>query len=225
MWGIQSTFRPSGHLLQRRNEVRWRPGQEASLASPCSYLRSFGSKFAVLKKLIVTLLGLFGAPRSQRRPQQWFGDPKVIRCPPSLHPWPALIIYSGMRLTQARRSQQWFAPLTDTSPPTSLSEQKLLYVISKTCWVLIILVGLGLTQPEDFQHSWSTRYTRWWNVPYLQIPHTAIIVQWQFLNSAQKWSVTPVTKAIYFNCKRYWHNHQNLPSNHRIVHEHQFTRH
>jgi len=46
---------------QGRNEVRWRPGQEANLAPPCSNLRSFGSKCAVLKKVHVTLLGLFGA--------------------------------------------------------------------------------------------------------------------------------------------------------------------
>jgi len=34
-----------------RNEVRWRPGQEASLAPPCSHLRSFGSKCTALKYL------------------------------------------------------------------------------------------------------------------------------------------------------------------------------
>jgi len=52
------------HDKQGRNEVRWRPGQEASLAPPCSKLRSFGSKFTVLQKVLVTLLGLFGARRS-----------------------------------------------------------------------------------------------------------------------------------------------------------------
>jgi len=41
-----------------RNEVRWRPGQEASLAPQCSKLSSFGSKFTVLKKVLVTLMGL-----------------------------------------------------------------------------------------------------------------------------------------------------------------------
>jgi len=51
-------------LNKVRNEVRWRPGQEASLAAPCSNLRSFGSKCTVLKNAFVTLLGLFGAPRS-----------------------------------------------------------------------------------------------------------------------------------------------------------------
>jgi len=49
------------------NEVRWRPGQETSLAPPCSNLRSFGSKSAV-EESIVTLLGLFGAPRSDLAP-------------------------------------------------------------------------------------------------------------------------------------------------------------
>ena len=48
--------------MQRRNEFRWRPGQEASLAIPCSDLRSFGSKCTALKKVLATLLGLFGGP-------------------------------------------------------------------------------------------------------------------------------------------------------------------
>ena len=34
---------------QERNEVRWRPGQEASLTTPCSNLRSFESKSSALK--------------------------------------------------------------------------------------------------------------------------------------------------------------------------------
>jgi len=53
---------------QGRNEVRWRPGQEAGSVPPCSNLRSFGSKCTVLKKVVVTLLGLFGATRSDTTP-------------------------------------------------------------------------------------------------------------------------------------------------------------
>ena len=49
---------------QGRNEVRWRPGQEASLAPPCSSLRSFGSKCTLLKKVLVTCLRHYGALRS-----------------------------------------------------------------------------------------------------------------------------------------------------------------
>jgi len=45
---------------QERNEVRWRPGQEASLAPLCSNLSFFGSKCTVLKKVLVTFLVLFG---------------------------------------------------------------------------------------------------------------------------------------------------------------------
>jgi len=52
---------------QGRNEVRWRPGQEANLAYPCSKLRFFGRKCTVLKKVLVTLLGLFSAPAAIRR--------------------------------------------------------------------------------------------------------------------------------------------------------------
>jgi len=55
-------------LTQGRNEVRWRPQQEATMAPPCSNLRSFGNKCAVLKKVLVTLLGLFGGPRSDSAP-------------------------------------------------------------------------------------------------------------------------------------------------------------
>jgi len=38
------------------------PGQAASLAPSGSNLRSFRSKCTVFKKVLVTLLGLFGAP-------------------------------------------------------------------------------------------------------------------------------------------------------------------
>ena len=50
-----------------RNEVRWRPRLEASLAPPCSNLSSFESKCTVLKKVLVTLLGLFGVPAPIQR--------------------------------------------------------------------------------------------------------------------------------------------------------------
>ena len=43
------------------------PGQEASLELPCSNLRSFRSKCTELKKVLVTLLVLFGAPIAIRR--------------------------------------------------------------------------------------------------------------------------------------------------------------
>jgi len=53
------------HVNQRyeqgRANARLRPGQETSLTPPCSNRWSFGSKFAVLKKVLTTLLGLFGA--------------------------------------------------------------------------------------------------------------------------------------------------------------------
>jgi len=40
-------------MLIEQNEVRWLPGQEASLAPPCSNLRSFGRKWAVRKKVLM----------------------------------------------------------------------------------------------------------------------------------------------------------------------------
>ena len=54
-------------LAQGRNEVRWCPGQEASLAPPCSKLWPFGSKYTALKKVLVTLLGFFSVPIVIRR--------------------------------------------------------------------------------------------------------------------------------------------------------------
>ena len=39
------------------------PGARSKFGAPCSNLRSFGSKCTLLKKVLVTLLGLFGVPR------------------------------------------------------------------------------------------------------------------------------------------------------------------
>ena len=64
---------------QGRAEVRWRPGQETSLAPPCSNLGSFASKCTVLKKVLAAL-GLFGAP-------QWFSGHLCPLCTSSVRPW------------------------------------------------------------------------------------------------------------------------------------------
>ena len=100
-----------GGCKQGRNEVRWRPGQEASLAPPCSNLRSFGSKSTVLKKVLATLLGIFGPPTAvSRRPGNYASLPArgckgtahagaAIDTPPAQHPlrkWPR-----GQRRKQA----------------------------------------------------------------------------------------------------------------------------
>jgi len=65
-------------VAQGRTEFRWCPGKETSLAHPCSNLRSFRSKFTVLKKKLVTLPGLC------RRPPN---DSALGAVPPSLRPW------------------------------------------------------------------------------------------------------------------------------------------
>jgi len=62
---------------QGPNEVRWRPGQEASLTPPCSNLSSFESKCIALKKVLVTLLGFFRARHSHSAPGEL--------CPPCPH--------------------------------------------------------------------------------------------------------------------------------------------
>jgi len=64
--------------MQGRNEVTWRPGQEASLALPGLNLKSFRSKCIVLKKILVTLLGLFGTPLCDLTPGEL--------CPPCYAP-------------------------------------------------------------------------------------------------------------------------------------------
>jgi len=50
-------------VLQGRNEVRWRPGQEASLAPPCSNLRFFESKCTILKRKYLWLCWDFSVPQ------------------------------------------------------------------------------------------------------------------------------------------------------------------
>jgi len=62
------------HHNQGRNEAIWRSRHEASLAPQYSNLRPFGSKWTVLKEVLVTLLGLFSARGI------------VPLCPPSLRP-------------------------------------------------------------------------------------------------------------------------------------------
>jgi len=57
-------FLPRLHgVTKGRTEVRWRPGQETSLAPPYLNLWYFGSKCTALKKKLATLLRLFGAPQ------------------------------------------------------------------------------------------------------------------------------------------------------------------
>jgi len=67
---------------QGRNEVRCHPGQEASLAPPCSNLRSFGSKPTVLKKYLWHRLDISAPPAVIRRPHIGLAPWKV--CPPCL---------------------------------------------------------------------------------------------------------------------------------------------
>ena len=66
--GPTASLEKQGPCAQGRDEVRWRPGQKTSLVPPWSNLSSFGSKFTVLKKVLVIVLGLFVAPRSDSAP-------------------------------------------------------------------------------------------------------------------------------------------------------------
>jgi len=60
-------------LFLNQQDRHWHRGvtrlDGASLPPPWLNLRSFGSKFTVLKKVLVTLSGLFDSPRSHSAPQ------------------------------------------------------------------------------------------------------------------------------------------------------------
>ena len=87
---------------QGRNEVRWRPGQEASLAPPCSNLRSFGSKCTVLKKVLVTLLGLFGTLRPPAVIRRHYND----SAPGVLFPFASISLRPWCRLTDVAKGSR-----------------------------------------------------------------------------------------------------------------------
>jgi len=70
MLAIPNRLQKVNGWSQGHNKVRWRPGQEASLASPFSHLRSFGSKCIVLNTCDIV--------RTLRRPQQWFGARGIV---------------------------------------------------------------------------------------------------------------------------------------------------
>ena len=83
------------------------PGATNKFGAQWSNLSSFGSKFTVLKKVLVTLLGLFGASRSNSAPPQWFSAPHSElapgeMCPPSLRPWSHWNKPFGNSLTAAK---------------------------------------------------------------------------------------------------------------------------
>ena len=68
--------------MQRRNEVRWRPGKETILAPPCSNLRSFGSICTVLiEKSAYDIVVTFWPPAVIRR------QGNCAPFPPSLRLW------------------------------------------------------------------------------------------------------------------------------------------
>ena len=63
------------------------PEARSKFGAPCSNLRFFGTKCTVLKKLLVTLLGLFGALAVIRRPHSDTVPGELCPpCPTSLRP-------------------------------------------------------------------------------------------------------------------------------------------
>jgi len=70
---------------QGRNEVRWRPGQEISLASLCSNLRSFRSNAPYWKKYLWHYWDFFSSTGVISRPPQWFAARGFV------HPLPPVV--------------------------------------------------------------------------------------------------------------------------------------
>jgi len=141
----QSRIRPSGQnvwpSLPGRNEVRWRPRQEASRAPQCSNLRSFGSKYIALKKVVVTILGLFGVPRSALAPPQWFDAQKIVppllrRNTPDLH--------ELNRQLQPSRGREGFLRWVHSHCDTSRQSAQRLNSQSPEC---------GITSPRNWEST------------------------------------------------------------------------
>jgi len=84
-------------LVARRRGVTRLDGArgKTSLAPPWSNLSSFGSKFTVLMKVLVTFSELFRASRSNSAPGELFPP-----CLPSLHSWIVVILALKFRSLQ-----------------------------------------------------------------------------------------------------------------------------
>ena len=113
---------------QGRNEVRWRPGQEARSATPCLNLRSFGSNCTVLKKLLLILLGLFGALHSDSA----LGE-LCPPCSPLVTP-----LYIGHRQCSA----EWSLAVK-VFMCCALKVRFLNWLILRCCWNLAKVFGLN----------------------------------------------------------------------------------
>jgi len=111
---VKQCFGKSWPDIQGRNEVRWRPGQEVNLAPPWSNMKSFGSKCTVLKKVLVTFLGLFD-PLSDSSPHSYLSPGEL--CPPCPSLRPCRYLYRPFYF-KTRNIREWhvFLPLRNFSP-------------------------------------------------------------------------------------------------------------
>jgi len=72
---------------QGHNEVRWRPGQEASLAPPCSSLRSLQANVRRWRKYLWHCWDFSAPPAAIRRPHSGPAPGKLLPpCPPLVTP-------------------------------------------------------------------------------------------------------------------------------------------
>jgi len=126
--------------MGQRPGVGWRPGQEANLAPPCSYLRPFASKCTALKRVLVALLGLYGARRI------------VPPLTPSLYPWKwgqkCLFHNSIINLWLVKIELKQFSMFSFI-----IIRSKMLLNCSKHSWWWLFLISFHCLQRFYYTHS------------------------------------------------------------------------
>ena len=126
--------------MGQRPGVGWRPGQEANLAPPCSYLRPFASKCTALKRVLVALLGLYGARRI------------VPPLTPSLYPWKwgqkCLFHNSIINLWLVKIELKQFSMFSFI-----IIRSKMLLNCSKHGWWWLFLISFHCLQRFYYTHS------------------------------------------------------------------------
>jgi len=118
IWGAQKYL--EGHCpLWLRARAR------SSLAPPCSNLSFFGSKYTVLKIVLVKLLGLFSVPAVIRRPHSDAMPKELFPLSPSLRPW-----WRHAHMVECSFLEQWSQPFCNRRPANAwqIYDPRVLYV-------------------------------------------------------------------------------------------------
>ena len=134
----------SQEVHQERNEVRWRPGQEASLSPPCSK-RVFRKQMYCIEECACYIVGIFGTPAViLPPPPHWLGARGIA--PPSLHLW-VYLLNSRNKLTSRYKIH---------SNDSSINIQ----------WNFVVLISLfviknfrGTSSPAELMKGYMVRET------------------------------------------------------------------